>query len=46
MPKMKILAENKKQLLKEQKKGTSCSELARRMGVSRTTMFRFLHHKR
>ena len=44
--KMKILAENKKQLLKEQKKGTSCSELARRMGVSRTTMFRFLHHKR
>ena len=46
LPKMKILAENKKQLLKEQKKGTSCSELARRMGVSRTTMFRFLHHKR
>ena len=46
MPKMKILTENKKQLLKEQKKGTSCSELARRMGVSRTTMFRFLHHKR
>ena len=46
MPNMKILTENKKQLLKEQKKGTSCSELARRMGVSRTTMFRFLHHKR
>jgi PLP dependent protein len=35
MPKMKILAENKKQLLKEQKKGTSCSELARRMGESK-----------
>ena len=27
MPKMKILAENKKQLLKEQKKGTSCLSL-------------------
>ena len=43
MPKMRILTENKKQLLKERKKGTSCSELARQMGVSRTTMFRFLH---
>lgn len=38
-----IVTENKKQLLKERKKGTSCSELARQMGVSRTTMFRFLH---
>lgn len=43
MPKMRILTENKKQLLKERKKGASCSELARQMGVSRTTMFRFLH---
>ena len=46
MPKMRILAENKRELFKEQANGTSCSELARRMGVSRTTMFRFLHHKR
>lgn len=45
MPKMRILTENKRLLLKEQRNGTSCSELARRMGVSRTTMFRFLHHK-
>ena len=46
MPKMRILAVNKWELFKEQANGTSCSELARRMGVSRTTMFRFLHHKR
>lgn len=45
-PKMRILAENKKELMKKRRKGTSCSELARQMGVSRTTMFRFLHHKR
>ncbi len=41
MPKMKILTENKHHLFKERKKGASCSELARQMGVSRTTMFRF-----
>ena len=40
-PKMKILTENKHHLFKERKKGASCSELARQMGVSRTTMFRF-----
>lgn len=40
-PKMRILAENKKELMKKRRKGTSCSELARQMGVSRTTMFRF-----
>lgn len=42
MPKMKILRENKKQLLKAYQKGDSCSSLARKMGVSRTTMLRFL----
>lgn len=43
MPKMRILFENKKILMKERRKGASCSALARKMGVSRTTMFRFLH---
>lgn len=31
-PKMRILAENKKELMKKRRKGTSCSELARQMG--------------
>lgn len=41
-PAMKVLIENKKRLLKDAKRGISCSELARQMGVSRTTMSRFL----
>ena len=41
-PKMRILKANKSKLLKEMNRGVSCSELARSMGVSRTTMFRFL----
>lgn len=44
-PKMKILLENRRHLLRESLKGTSCAELARRMGVSRTTMYRFLNGK-
>nr|WP_320995309.1 helix-turn-helix domain-containing protein [Bacteroides intestinalis] len=28
--------------MRESKRGVSCSELARQMGVSRTTMHRFL----
>lgn len=43
MPKTKILKENRRQLMKDHKKGKSCSELARQMKVSRTTMFRFLN---
>lgn len=43
MPKMRILIENKRILMKERRNGASCSALARKMGVSRTTMFRFLH---
>lgn len=42
MPKMKILQKHKKYLLNLHKKGASCASLARYMGVSRTTMFRFL----
>lgn len=41
-PKIKMLDENKHYLFQEVKKGVSYAELARRMGVSRTTMFRFL----
>lgn len=43
MPKMKLLRENKRQLLKAHRKGASYASLAREMGVSRTTMFRFLN---
>lgn len=41
-PKMDILHANKMKLVRDYKRGESCAELARRMGVSRTTMFRFL----
>lgn len=41
-PKMSILNKHKSIILKERDRGVSCSELARRMKVSRTTMFRFL----
>ncbi|WP_291530195.1 master DNA invertase Mpi family serine-type recombinase [Bacteroides sp. UBA939] len=41
-PAMKLLCENKRRLLKELERGVTCSELARQMGVSRTTMSRFL----
>ena len=41
-PKMKILYVNKRKLVREHQRGESCAELARQMGVSRTTMFRFL----
>lgn len=44
MPKMNILKKNKKQLVKDYEQGTSCAALARQMGVSRTTMSRFLNH--
>ena len=44
-PKMNMLVDNRHQVMKERKKGTSCSELARKMGVSRTTMGRFLRKK-
>ena len=43
MPKMKLLKENRRHLLKAHQRGTSCAALAREMGVSRTTMFRFLN---
>ncbi|HAF84351.1 MAG TPA: invertase, partial [Bacteroides uniformis] len=43
-PKMKILYANKRKLVREHQRGESCAELARQMGVSRTTMFRFLRH--
>ena len=41
---MKILYANKRKLVREHQRGESCAELARQMGVSRTTMFRFLRH--
>ena len=41
-PAMRVLRENKRRLMRESKRGVSCSELARQMGVSRTTMHRFL----
>lgn len=43
-PAMKVLFEHKRRLLKDAKRGISCAELARQMGVSRTTMSRFLRH--
>lgn len=44
-PVLGMLRENKRQLKREWQQGISCSELARRMGVSRTTMSRFLNSK-
>lgn len=44
MPKMKILNEHKRQLVRDHERGKSCAALARQMGVSRTTMFRLLNH--
>ena len=41
-PAMRVLRENKRRLKRDAQRGVSCSELARQMGVSRTTMFRFL----
>ena len=41
-PAMMVLRENKRRLIKDAQRGVSCSELARQMGVSRTTMHRFL----
>ena len=41
-PAMRVLRENKRLLIKDAQRGVSCSELARQMGVSRTTMHRFL----
>ena len=41
-PSMRVLRENKRRLIKDAQRGVSCSELARQMGVSRTTMHRFL----
>ena len=41
-PAMRVLRENKSRLIKDAQRGVSCSELARQMGVSRTTMHRFL----
>lgn len=42
-PKMDMLIENKNWIFRDYQQGISCSELARRMDVSRTTMYRFLH---
>ncbi|WP_294610016.1 master DNA invertase Mpi family serine-type recombinase [uncultured Bacteroides sp.] len=42
-PAMRVLRENKRQLKRDSQRGVSCSELARQMGVSRTTMSRFLN---
>ena len=42
-PKMDMLIENKSWIFRDFRRGISCSELARRMDVSRTTMYRFLH---
>lgn len=41
-PKMDMLHANRMSLVRDYRRGKSCAELARRMGVSRTTMFRFL----
>ena len=41
-PAMRVLRENKRRLIKDAQRGVSCSELARQMGASRTTMHRFL----
>ena len=44
-PKMDMLHANRMSLVRDYRRGKSCAELARRMGVSRTTMFRFLHKR-
>lgn len=44
-PKMKLLKANKRRLVREYLNGMSCAALAREMGVSRTTMARFLNPK-
>lgn len=44
-PKMNMLIDNRYRVMKERRRGTSCSALAKQMGVSRTTMFRFLHKR-
>ena len=41
-PKIKLLSANKRVLTRELDKGTTYSELAEKMGVSRTTLFRFM----
>lgn len=45
-PKMKLLKANRRRLVKEHQNGMSCAALAREMGVSRTTMSRFLGDKK
>lgn len=44
-PKMSMLNENRRNVMMARRRGTSCAALARQMGVSRTTMFRFLHKR-
>lgn len=41
-PVMRVLREDRGRIMREAKQGVSCAELARQMGVSRTTMSRFL----
>lgn len=41
-PKLQLLKENKRYILKQTKNGTKHAKLAREFGVSRSTMFRFL----
>lgn len=45
-PKMKLLKASRRRLVKEHQNGMSCAALAREMGVSRTTMSRFLGDKK
>lgn len=44
-PKMNMLINNRRLVMMERRRGASCSALAKQMGVSRTTMFRFLHKR-
>lgn len=44
-PKMSMLIENRQDVMMKRRLGVSCSALAKQMGVSRTTMFRFLHKR-
>ena len=44
-PKMNMLIDNRRLVMMERRRGASCSALAKQMGVSRTTMFRFLHKR-
>ena len=41
-PKLQVLHDNKRYILKQAKGGQKHAKLAREFGVSRTTMFRFL----